>query len=781
MNRTDHLSALARAAAFCGVLSCVATGAFADPLMPSGGDIAAAVTEPAIIAERATFWLDAADRQTMLTDESNAVTNWLSRDASGKSATVTIAGLTAPKYEESKYGQKCVDFGSAGSKMDLGYPSMEYKTAFFCVQIQQSVDAFLIGNSGNKIYMHRGNNGAWKYQSTNNFIEDAWQDGFKVTGDLYTTLMPEGFRVFAIRASQTCKTDSLTQDRNMASRNGGRQLSEMILFNEDLTDEQMNEISQYLLKKWLPCPPGVPELVARKAIFWLDASDPSTMLTNEAGQVTNWLSRTTGRKTASISADGYSAPKFEATKYGQACVDFGAAGSKMDLRYPMFWFQTAFLCVKIEQSLDAFLTGYTKNANNHRGTNGAWKYASGSSKLQDAWQDGAAVSGLTSTLIPDDDFYVLAIRMSGSCETDSLTQDRAIAGRNGGRQLSEIVFFDGALSDSEVSLVSQYLLRKWKLSPQVTVTGLPTERGHVSPDYGTYTDLEDGKTYTFKASAACTNDSGTFASECTGWSLVKADFSTESGSGLEKSFRYDDATRFAALSWTWSDWARQPSERSAWLPGGYRCVEYIEQGGDAWIDTEIRLSAKTTDIAFTVGASEDADYTGDRIWLGNNCADKSAGFALCRIKDDWRIRDSNYSLFEQVGIYSSARKPLTVLLMDGKWYFMDPDSADAYKSFSAATCEGKPASSKNLYLFTDDPTVYNYSDHKSPVGMRIYGLEIYEGAVCAHKLVACVRRRDNRPGFYDVVERKFLTNTVGALVAGPTDYRFVRGFSIIVR
>ena len=529
---------------------------------------------------------------------------------------------------------------------------------------------------------------------------------------------------------------------------------------------------------------GEPSLIAEKSVLWLDASKSETLLLDETGNVTNWISRDASGKIAKPqTGDGYTPPTYDATNYGQVCVDFGTTGSGKDLTFSSTTFKTAFFCVKIEQKLGAFLIG-SSNCVAHRGSNGEWKYSGGSSNVQEAWQDGEKVTtSLTATKMPDDDFYVFAVRSSSSTTTQ-LTRDRAFLERTGGRQLSEAIFF-GELTDDEVSVVNQYLLRKWKLDPTVSVSGTPTARGTVTPAYGSYTNFVKGTSYSFSASAAVTNDSRSLASVCQGWTLVRSDFTSVSGTETETSFIHDGMTSYASLTWNWSDWIRLPLDRGSELPRGYRCIEYVEQSDDqARIDTGITLSAETTDILFTVGAKDNTFYAtntvesnGDQKWLGMN---GGPGFFLGRLKDNWRLSTMG-SLTEGITGYSQSLGPLTVAITGGNWYFMPPESETEYKSYVLGDCAHPTTSANDPHLFLFHCGGGESTYRWAPAGTRIYQVEIYEGATCAHRLVACRRKGDRKPGFYDTVTGVFHTNTTGTLLAGPDDRRFLKGMAILFR
>ena len=198
----------------------------------------------------------------------------------------------------------------------------------------------------------------------------------------------------------------------------------------------------------------VPEFVATDAIFWLDASDSST-ITLDGANVNTWQSKV-GNRTASKNG---TAPVYDDTTYGIPTIDFGATGSGKDMSYSnMTNIRTVFWVIKIEKNANAFFLGGA-NYHFHREENTA-AYASGHFQQQGMWNG-------TDELVPSLDipnpsrFHVVCAKMSKDCTSNSLTKDRNISGRNGGRQLSELICFSRYLTDEERIAVTEYLQRKW--------------------------------------------------------------------------------------------------------------------------------------------------------------------------------------------------------------------------------------------------------------------------------------------------------------------------------
>ena len=250
----------------------------------------------------------------------------------------------------------------------------------------------------------------------------------------------------------------------------------------------------------------VPEIVSGESIFWLDASASST-LTIEDGLVKAWASRK-GSNVAKYLVGGCTNPSFDDTTYGIPTVDFGAAGSKKDLAFDALGnIRTVFLVTKIQKTQNAFWLA-TPNLGTyhfHRGDNGAYAAAYDAVKIAKMWN--GTMQANPTTEVPDDtSFIVAAIETSSNSTANSLTNDRNIGGRNGGKQLSELICFSRVLTDAERVAVTEYLQKKWTVPAELRVqtsgsvanssVALTGNLKLVVEGGGTFTASKAGQTYT---------------------------------------------------------------------------------------------------------------------------------------------------------------------------------------------------------------------------------------------------------------------------------------------
>ena len=211
----------------------------------------------------------------------------------------------------------------------------------------------------------------------------------------------------------------------------------------------------------------VPEIVSGESIFWLDASASST-LTIEDGLVKAWASRK-GSNVAKYLVGGCTNPGFDDTTYGIPTVDFGAAGSKKDLAFDALRnIRTVFLVTKIQKTQNAFWLASPNLGTYHFHRGEGSQYCASYSNFAKMWNGTMQANMLTE--VPDDTGFIVAVgEMNSNSTANSLTNDRNNNGRNGGKQLSELICFSRVLTDAERIAVTEYLQKKWLVPAELRV------------------------------------------------------------------------------------------------------------------------------------------------------------------------------------------------------------------------------------------------------------------------------------------------------------------------
>ncbi len=502
-----------------------------------------------LITAEAAFWLDASDVSTITTNASGEVTQWNSRVGNNYAKQSTgYATLDYPTYDTTTYGIPTVDFGAAKSGKDLRFnvDVSGIRTVFWVTKIQRSADAFwlgLISGTGSDYPFSRGEAGQYTSNYSGEKFAKFW-NGTDAVSDMLTEYPPDDqFIVVAAEMKEGGATaNSITQDR-WNIRNGGKQLSELIVFNRVLSDEERTEVTHYLQTKWFG-----ERSVLDDAIFWLDASDTSTITTNASGEVTRWNSRvgsnyaTQGRHYYGGSTFLY--PTYDATTYGIPTVDFGSAvqsgwgndnpGMDLNINTPVA-VKTVFFATRIQNDGKAAWLGQedaigTSGNCFRRDENGAYNDKRsgqpGQSRFANFWIGTDVISDMTTEHPPADRFCVFSAQMDDSATYTAEHLAAQCGGlHSGGKQLSELIIFNRALSDAERTEVTRYLQMKWLVS-HATLTHRWSFNG--STDAENLTDSVGGAVAKkrYKSSNTTTVDGGTVT-----WSDGKAITSGGDGGG----------------------------------------------------------------------------------------------------------------------------------------------------------------------------------------------------------------------------------------------------------
>lgn len=204
------------------------------------------------------MWLDASDSST-ITSDSEGVKKWADKFSNTQDATPSTAyimvdgektGVTRYASVATVNGNTSIQMGTVPSGIDLAFTQMtDIRTVFWVMDIQQNGNAFFLADSGS-YHFHRNVNQYVNGDASTNVRNGTWKcDGLKVnpTGD--TT--PTGHHIYSLVTTGNVTANSLSQDRQVSDqRNGGRAISELIVFNRALSAEEVAEVEAYLANKW---------------------------------------------------------------------------------------------------------------------------------------------------------------------------------------------------------------------------------------------------------------------------------------------------------------------------------------------------------------------------------------------------------------------------------------------------------------------------------------------------------------------------------------------------
>ena len=239
------------------------------------------------------LWLDASEADSFVTNETGGVLVWKDRSPNGNDATnyVFAGKWTYPTVGTTANGVPALQMGKGGSGMDLAFNVMtDIRTVFWAMDIEQSKYASFLGfytNGWTALPPVEGDNyveqkrQAYMRSQNGRTVNDVTRSGFfmfcaptqvyegqmledgvlpKDTGlsgdtELRWISPHSGLHVFSHRVKDDVGAWANNLGRCMAHGNstlytGGKDLSELVIFNRSLTDDEVAAVTMQLRAKW---------------------------------------------------------------------------------------------------------------------------------------------------------------------------------------------------------------------------------------------------------------------------------------------------------------------------------------------------------------------------------------------------------------------------------------------------------------------------------------------------------------------------------------------------
>ena len=476
----------------------------AGAVLPSHAD---EIAVPSVVTGDAIFWLDASDVSTITTNTSGEVTQWNSRVGSNyaKQGWNYYAGsaFLYPTYNATTYGIPTVDFGNAvqsgwdnsnpGRDLNINTPVV-VKTVFFVTRIQKDGKAAWLGQedaaAGTGNCFRRDEYGAYNDKRSGQPGQSRFANfwiGTNVVADMTTEHPPaDRFCVYSAQMDDagTYAAQHLAEQCG-GLHSGGKQLSELILFDRVLTDEERIAVTRYPEAKWHYEP-----TLMDTAVLWLDASATGTITTNASGEVTRWNSRVGSnyaRQSRHYNGSSMPYPKYDTMTWGIPTVDFGEAktdngwsGSNLGMD---LWLstvvsvRTVFWVAKMGDGGNvAWMGTWAFDTPFRRGGDGQYAMLP-NAKFTDFWNGTDVVTDMATEHPPSDRFCVFSAQMDdGGPYNAEFLASHCLGLHSGGKQLSELIIFDRVLTDDERLEVTYYLTDKWM--SEYEAEGMKWDRRH---------------------------------------------------------------------------------------------------------------------------------------------------------------------------------------------------------------------------------------------------------------------------------------------------------------
>jgi autotransporter-associated beta strand protein len=212
---------------------------------------------------QSVFWVDASDDASFtyntttnedLTVTTNSVETWsdkLSRNTATAVAT-NANRIVKPARTGSKNGLPTVDFGPQGNGASMDFTRVStIRTVFWVVDINPASAMFLLGDTGTWHFHRNDTTAAYWGGNTSGNVRDGstYNNGVRVTTPT-TTLIPTGYQMISLTTLGTVQANALCRDRDIAGRNGGQRIAEILIYDRVLTEAERKIVEAYLRKKW---------------------------------------------------------------------------------------------------------------------------------------------------------------------------------------------------------------------------------------------------------------------------------------------------------------------------------------------------------------------------------------------------------------------------------------------------------------------------------------------------------------------------------------------------
>lgn len=253
------------------------------------------------------LWLDASEAGAFTTNGQGGVTKWADKGARGNDATAYLIGETQ-RYGTvgTTNGVSAYLMGECGSGIDLAFArTTTARTMFWVMDIamtrgsETGYYADFLGDS-EKLNFTRGSTGqysgtaaAQKGWTSGTILEDGDIPHDKKTHPEYGNFQlkpyaPPAVHVYSLQAADDMAACYLSAELGSSTEatmkcNGGRALSELVIFNRVLTAAEFNAVEAYLDLKWR----GKTVEVAERVDATSRVSYPNLILDDGAGFVVN--------------------------------------------------------------------------------------------------------------------------------------------------------------------------------------------------------------------------------------------------------------------------------------------------------------------------------------------------------------------------------------------------------------------------------------------------------------------------------------------------------------
>lgn len=243
----------------------------------------------------------------------------------------------------------------------------------------------------------------------------------------------------------------------------------------DLAGNTSNDISSAAWQ--LPTPGNV----SSGLVLWLDSDDAATIFSdtgcltnsNDGDRVRCWLDKSTAANNMSTTANNTS-PLYETNEFNtKPIVRLDGGNDALDFTSAITTIRTVFIVNKSGETNWQSLLGHTTARDFY--SNGNTLVAStiaSTNVINGAWRVDLVDVGSPVSFAQTGSYSLISLVTTGNVSADHIASDQKTGGRYYGGDVAEVIIYDRALTNGEITDVETYLYNKWFTAVPAAVTGL---------------------------------------------------------------------------------------------------------------------------------------------------------------------------------------------------------------------------------------------------------------------------------------------------------------------
>lgn len=309
-----------------GTLTLNAENTYSGPTVISNGTLS--MTSPATslnVTNNCLLWLKA--DAGVITDASGKVTEWQDQSGSGNNASGGRGTLTL--VPNALHAKPVVRFSNDGNSW-LGLPELTTIRTVFWVLRERVVGKHPLLGDDDKYFFRRGDNGyIWSFYGPYGSVYNGKTRLMGRDVDGTKTPLGTGWRMVSLVTTNNAAASRITADRYFWGHSWDGEIAEIIIYDQPLSDSQVQDVETYLSKKWIKneLPQNAELKIAQTGRLELNGNTATTGALSDSGS-TGGVITNSGTLAAALTITGITNTTFSGTiSDGVRPVSFNKSGT----------------------------------------------------------------------------------------------------------------------------------------------------------------------------------------------------------------------------------------------------------------------------------------------------------------------------------------------------------------------------------------------------------------------------------------------------------------------